>query len=368
MANCMNNIETSIIGKVPLSIFLIDESIKSKVIRILNQLNYIDKSCNNQKDDSCILRAIICRFLHIHLYKNDYSNMPKKTISNDDILSLLLLLALNNLSITTFDMSTIEISIQLKNENPAQNIYDLGNIVISQMMTHLPKYISEFITADMRLEVFKLFINNLPESTNIIKKENFIMLPTDLLNSQTNITIDKTLYNALSPKIIPEQEKKKVILPQDINHIQYVEADLTPNITVPNITIPNNMATIIDENPEIMVGFDEATQQIQYYYYDKASGTLSDIPLNDDSILIDKNKLENLLKTTNISIESIDKIVDKISASKSNSIAETNITTIKLETNNTWIIIGTIFGLLLLIIIIGIIYYTKINADAKFND
>ena len=166
-----------------------------------------------------------------------------------------------------------------------------------------------------------------------------------------------------------------------MDHIQFVKGDLTPLMDKPNITLPKDMVASIDLNPEIMVGADVKTGKVQHYYYDKLSGTLSDIPVNGDSIAIPKDKLDDVLLRSNMSVDSIDKAVRKIvgdapmSSSPSASTSSTDAkipklnetTTTGLNTHAksssndyTWVIVGTVLGVVLVIaIIVFIVLYTR---------
>ena len=387
MATCVNNIETALVSNLPLSIFAAQEPMKNKIIRAA-QLVCPQEVC---KVDG-LIRAIVCRYYR-----------EKGNVDAVDI-PMLLMMALKTITIATLDAPVSAICIQLAKENETPNLVDLGTAVISQMMTHLPKDISEFISADIRLAVFKLFIQNLP------LKEKFDMLPTDLVNaaSSTDITLDKTLYDVLSPAIKEERQKTKVVLPQDMDHIQFVEADLTPLQTQPSITLPNDMATNIEVNPNIMVGADATTGKVQYYYYDKLSGTLSDIPVNGDSIPIQRDQLDDALLHSNMSTDSITDVLDKIASSRKpagqpssptymntrTTSSNLNIPTmdntstitttqtpsditpanlpINISTSSksssqdyTWVIIGSVLVIILVIaVIIGIVMYTRANSKS----
>ena len=364
MANCATNIEQSVVGKLPLSIFTSNLSIKNKILLALKNV-CPSEFCTIDR----LIRAIICRILRV-----------KGVLDKNDV-PILLMLALRTISIPTLDMSASEISNMLAAENRTENLVDLGTAVISQMMTHLPKDISEFVSAELRLEVFKQFIQNLQ------LKEKFDMVPLDLINSlqspTSNVAIDKTLYEVLAPSTINQVEQETVILPQDMDHIQFVQGDLSNILPQPTITLPSDMSTYIETNPNIMVGQDTKSGQVQYYYYDKASGTLSDIPVDDNSIPVDPVKLENLLKTTNMSMDSIGSMINQISATGPSKLVnketpnishmDNGLTTTTSPVNQsspsshkTKLIIGIVVIIIILIILlVGIIYLTKRNLDSS---
>ena len=213
------------------------------------------------------------------------------------------------------------------------------------------------------------------------------MVPLDLINSlqssTSNVAIDQTLYEVLSPAMINPSDQETVILPQDMDHVQFVQGDLSNIIPTPTITLPADMSSYIDTNPNIMVGQDTQSGQVQYYYYDKASGTLGDIPVDGNSIPVDPIKLENLLKTTNMSMDSIGSMIDQISATGPASTVnqmKPNISKMDNElitttspvsqssssSHNTKLTVGIVVGIIILIIlVIGIINYTRGKLDAS---
>jgi tetrahydromethanopterin S-methyltransferase subunit B len=186
-------------------------------------------------------------------------------------------------------------------------------------------------------------------------------------------------------------------LPQDIDHIRFVEADVSPIVQEQtSITVPNNMATTIDVNPDIMIGADPTTGNVQYYYYDQLSGTLSDIPVDNDSIAIPKDKLDDMLLQSNISKESISQVVEKIANVKKKlstpeiQASRTTVENVNIEklneeptstpsltiapsdssnssssTDYTWVIVGTVLGVVFVIaIIVAIVMYTRMKSKS----
>jgi hypothetical protein len=384
MASCINNMETSLVARLPLSIFNSDLSTKEKINLCFQHICVAD-ICSLDK----VIRAIICRDIR-----------ERKEISLRDLPNLLIM-ALCDIKIETFDLPLSSIANELANKNRMENLLDMGTKIVSQMMTHLPKDISEFVSADIRLAVFKLFIANLTNINGQVK-ENFSLVPTDLLNasilSSNNVLIDRTLYEVLSPQIIKEEKKKKIILPQDLDGIRLVEADISNlNLnsntnTKPSISLPKDMSSYVEIEPELRVGQDINSGNVEFYYYDKLSNSLLTLP-SENSIPIKKEVLENLLKTTNLSAEQLGDYIGALTTTNgennntninskvsSDNTTLTTLATIQPSTNTiiqsenntsssskdyTWIILGSLVGFLVLVgIIVGVVYYfRKVNEN-----
>ncbi len=383
MAICNSSIGNEIVSQLPASLFLSYENVIPKIKMIHIMVMESNPQCANSPSDS-ILRAIIARFLR---------QFPPRCPLDSQTRLLLLVLSLNEVTPTSLDLSEQQVVLQLIKENPTDNVLDCGVIILSQMMTHLPADIRNFLSTDVRLDVFTAVMRNAKQMGILSSemgnygsgKESFTdVLPTDLvaalsenfintnsINSMNpsmnpkrakfasvpmdNYAMDQTLYEILSPGYPKDTTPETVILPQNMNHvIRQVEVEVpATESTAPQMTLPTDMATYVDTEPTLLLGVDK-----QYYYYDTTSGTISEVPLETPGeITISKAELESLLRNVNIdtskiSGENLDQI--KVDTNKTNE----NKTSFWSENSYLYWLIPLVI-LVILIIATGVIYFAR---------
>jgi hypothetical protein len=215
-----------------------------------------------------------------------------------------LLLGLRDLDENAGYLSLREISEQYQKEHAAYKMPELGIVVLAQVQTRAPRNISEFITPQMKLQMLSLFQKYVTEhfEDTATTSTATAVYPLDLLNSSDKLEVDTILLNSMSHQQFNDeqlemQKQREYVSAVDIDHYQHGQQQ---NMQVSS---DSDIAQYVETAPVIMKGRDVQTGNEQYYYYDKVSGSLTELPLSNTSVQISKNKLEHLMKTANITID-----------------------------------------------------------------
>ena len=427
----ITTIYTDIINEIPKSEYLQDNiSMQTKINNILHYANTTfkskfptSKSLANNYTTNCSLTGnmnkmdIIMRAILSLIWR---SNPSKKLDPTSENMHFMLIIALQDITSTSLQMSDATLISTILHNN-FNTPYQQSEIVISSIMTNLPADIRNNLSLEFRQKMqdyintqlsnsnkenfnnnyynyndngnYYRYNSNMNNMNNIAENNRMNQYKLDkkldkmlrdarldattingmnenLRNElKTDFMIDTTLYEILSPQI-EKDISNEVILPQNLDYINMVKVSGSvelPDITKPEKTIPiiksENIATYVDQPSEILLGVDK-----QYYYFDKLSGTLSELPNSIDksaSIPISRDELDEMMKSNKISMEEIPAYIQNL-INKKNGVNNDDSTDSTDSDDSTKkkiiLIVGIVMSVLILIgIVIGIAIYSRRN-------
>jgi len=255
MNNLNNNSSIrSIINKLPSQLFCNKLPERQQA---LTYLEWIYKNVPESKviNEDKLIREVINKELRI-------VNMKIKEIE------ILLMIALNKISIHYFTLDSKSIIKQLISENKENYEIDTMYKIMSQIMSKLPIDLKERVTGKHKVEIFK----KIAESINIDNQllEKFISYDPSI-NTPITMDLNSGDYNTLNKKYLKElkeYEASKGYI--DRNSMEYAElAERQINNKIINNEDNNNesnsiTAEYIDEKPDFMLGTNNNT----LYYFD----------------------------------------------------------------------------------------------------
>ena len=130
-------------------------------------------------------------------------------------------------------------------------------------------------------------------------------------------------YTTLNKKYIDElkeyEESKGYIHYNSMEYVKYAESQLEQSANQPQNNKLNTTinAEYIDVNPDFMLGKNDNI----LYYYDKSSGTLTEMPMNGNQQPVSLTDLKTILSSKKVNKHELEKLVDELN------LAETTETT-----------------------------------------
>ena len=207
--------------------------------------------------------------------------------------------------------------------------------IMAQIMTKLPRDLRERVNGKQKLDIFQ----KISQSINIDNKllEKFIDFdPT--LNTPITMDLDAGDYNTLNKKYLNDlkiyEDSKGYINSETLEFSRLAQNSID---TTPTNTTKNLNAKYIDSTPDLLMGRNDNT----LYYYDSSSGTLSEMPINNQTPVSLKD-LKTVLIGQKINQNEIQGLIDNL-----------NTTTLQpdksliAQPSNYYDIIGTYFASLL---------------------
>ena len=301
----MNNTTSTLIqnsvNKLPISIFFEQLPDRQQVIKYINWLFTNVPETKNVNQDQ-FFREVISKELRI---------VNMKIIETE----ILLVVALNTITMNDFTIDSKSLIKKLISENPDNYDLDIMYRIMSQIMSKLPKDLKERVNGKQKLEIFQ----KIAQYVNIDNKllEKFVALdPTLNTPGEFSMELDKGDYNTLNKQYLDELKKyedsKGYI---NSNSIEYSTiAKNMINTTPTNMNNKHINAEYIDNQPDFMLGKNDDT----LYYFDSSSGTLSEMPLNNKQTPVSLTDLKTILTGNKVNKNEVQTLIDVLRTNTTN--------------------------------------------------
>jgi hypothetical protein len=223
-------------------------------------------------------------------------------------IEILLIVALNTITLDDFSIDSKTLIQKLIKENPDNYDLDIMYRIMAQIMTKLPKDLKERVTGTHKLQLFQ----QIAQSINIDNKllEQFASVDPSLNNALNNTPISMELdegdYNTLNKKYLNElknyEESKGYISADSMEYADIANKKIYSN---PNM---NTKAKYIDNNPNFMLGQNDNT----LYYFDSSSGALTEMPLYGKQTPVSLKDLKTILTSDKVNKNEIQGLIDNL--------------------------------------------------------
>jgi len=317
----MNNLNNdsslqTIINKLPIQIFFNQLPDRKQA---LNYLEWIYKNVPESKsiNEDKLIREVINKELRI-------VNMKITEIE------ILLMVALNKLSINYFTLDSKSIIKQLISENKENYELDTMYKIMSQIMTKLPRDLKERVNGKHKLEIFQ----KIAESINIDNQllEKFISYDPSI-NTPVSMDLNSGDYNTLNKKYLKElkeYEASKGYIDRNSMEYAHIAESQINNEDVNNESNAIN-AEYIDEKPDFMLGTNDNT----LYYFDSSSGALTEMPLNGNHTPVSIKDLKTILMSNKVKKNEIQDLINDLQIKNQTTTSTPNPTIVSTEPNAT---------------------------------
>jgi hypothetical protein len=298
----MNNTSSilELVNKIPISIYFSELPDRKQALKYLDYL-YTNVPASRQVDSDKLFREIISRELR---------GVSMKIIEPE----ILLLVALDKITLEDFSIPSVDLVRKVIAQNPDKYDLDIMQRIMAQIMTKLPRDLREQVAGKHKLKIFQLIARQLNMNPQLL--ERFANYDASL-NSSISMDLDAGDYNTINKKYLQElynyQKKQPYI---SANSLEYgsLAAEMAlsqptgAQTTTPDLSV--SKAQYIDQSPSLMVG----TQDKKLYYFDPSSGTLSEMPLNNNQIPISNDDLKNILASQKINQADIQGAINSINS------------------------------------------------------
>ena len=294
----MNNTSSvlELINKIPVGIYFSEMPDRQQALKYLDYL-YTNIPASRQVDSDKLFREVISRELRV---------VSMKIIEPE----ILLLVALDKITLADFQSSSGDLVRKVIAQNSDKYDLDIMQRIMAQIMTKLPRDLRDRVAGKHKLQVFQLVARQLNMDPQLLEKfTNYDpSLNNQNLNSMVSMDLDAGDYNTLNKKYLQElynyQKKQPYI---SANSLEYgsLAAEMALSQTA-NPTLAK--AQYIDQTPSLMVG----TQDNKLYYFDPSSGTLSEMPINNNQIPVSAQDLQTILASQKINQSDIQSAINSL--------------------------------------------------------
>ena len=296
----MNNtsLVIDIVNKIPSNVYFQQMPDRQQTLIYIEYL-FQNVPASKQVDSDKLFREVISRQLRI---------VSMKIIEPE----ILLLIALDKITIADFKLSSDELVKKVIGQNSDKYDLDVMQRIVAQIMTKLPRDLRERVAGKHKLQVFQLIAKQIHMEPKLLEK--FINYDPNM-NSAISMELNNSDYDTLNKKYLQElysfQNKNAYI---DSNSLEYgaIAAKMSLSQSSVPATTNSNLLTAqyIDKNPALMLG----TKDKIIYYFDPSSGTISELPMNGNQVPVSVNDLKTILVSQNIKKNDIDNTIAAINA------------------------------------------------------
>lgn len=329
MNNTSNILE--LVNKIPTNLYFLTVPNRQQALKYLDYL-YTNIPASQQVDSDKLFREVISRVLR---------SVSMKIIEPE----ILLLVALNTITIADFKLSSEELVRKVITENSDKYDLDIMQRIMAQIMTKLPRDLSVRVSGKHKLQIFQLIARQLNFNPKLLEK--FANYDSGL-NSMISMELDEGNYNTLNKKYLQELYNYQKTQPYiSANNLEYGSLAAEMALSQHNETQITNPAIVkaqyIDKSPSLMLGAEDN----KLYYFDPSSGTLSDMPLDTHQTPVSIQDLQTILTSQKINQSDIKSAINSINSTASSTITTIPATTIPasffstLENAFTGLITGT---------------------------
>ena len=297
----MNNTSSilELVNKIPVGLYFSEIPDRQQALKYLDYL-YTNIPASRQVDSDKLFREVISRELR---------GVSMKIIEPE----ILLLVALDKITLADFQLASGDLVRKVIAQNPDKYDLDIMQRIMAQIMTKLPRDLRERVAGKHKLQVFQLIARQLNMNPQLLEKfTNY----DPSLNNTVSMELDAGNYNTLNKKYLQElynyQRKQPYI---SANSLEYgslaAEMALSQPTGVQSAQTTNQAiakAQYIDESPSLMVGTEDKT----LYYFDPSSGTLSEMPINNNQTPVSIQDLKTILASQKINQGDIQDAIDAL--------------------------------------------------------
>jgi hypothetical protein len=303
-----------IVNKIPQTLYFNEIPDREQALQYLTYL-YENVPGSKQIKPDLLFREVIARELRM---------VSMKIIEPE----ILLLVALNNITLDDFTISSSNLVRKVMIENNDKFELDIMQRVVAQVMTKLPRDIRERVTGKQKLQLFQL----MAKQTNMDPKllENFVdydpTLNVDTSNAAiVTMELNKGDYNTLNKKYLQDlynYQKSQPYISADNLEYGILAAEIEASQPTNTQSNEDIKAAYIDQQPDLMLGTDDNT----LYYFDSSSGTLSEMPITGgNQTPISVQDLKTILISQKIQKGEIQNAIDGITGVTNTTIPMTTI-------------------------------------------
>ena len=301
----MNNTSStqiqSIVNKLPITLFFTQQSDRKQALKYLNWLfNNVSESKSINQDK--LYREIISKHLRL---------VAMKIVE----IEILFMMGLTTITLNDFTIDSKTLITKLISENKDKNDLDTMYRVMGQIMTKLPRDLKERVNGKNKLEIYQKLAECINMDTKLL--ENFISFDPSI-NTPISMEINADDYNTLNKKYLDElkeyEEEKGYINYNSMEYAKLADSQVEDFEKKTKDTKLNTTlnAEYIDENPDFMLGKNDNT----LYYYDKSSGTLTEMPMNGNHQPVSLSDLKTILSSKKVNKHDLEKLVDELNPTK----------------------------------------------------
>jgi len=297
----MNNTSSTqiqgVVNKLPITLFFTQRPDRQQALHYLNWLSKNVSETNSINQDK-LYREIISKHLRLIAMK-----MTE--------IEILFMMALTTITLNDFTVDSKTLINKLIAENKDKNDLDTMYRVMGQIMTKLPKDLKERVNGKNKLDIYQ----KLAECINMDKEllEKFISFDPSI-NTPISMEIGADDYNTLNKKYLDElkeyEDAKGYIHYNSMEYAKLAETQLEQSknqIDDGKLNTTIN-AEYIDEKPDFMLGKNDNI----LYYYDKSSGTLTEMPMNGNHQPVSLTDLKTILSSKKVNKHELEKLVDEL--------------------------------------------------------
>lgn len=292
-----SNAITDLVNKIPIYIYF--EELPDRK-QSLKYLEWLIKNVPevNTVDTNKLYREIISRQLRM---------VTMKIIEPE----ILLVIALNNITLTDFTISSDELIKKVIAENIDKYDLDILQRVMAQIMSKLPKDLRERVTGKHKMQIFQLLAKHVKMDNKLLEK--FMEYDKHMLTME----LDSGDYNTLNQKYLSELyefDQKQPYLNSTSMEYGALASKMMQNNTTTTKPItfdspqPPIRAQYIDNSPEFMIGDKDG----KLYYFDSTSGTISEFPLYTNQQPVSIADLQTILASSKINQDDIQKVINNL--------------------------------------------------------
>ena len=297
----MNNTSSTqiqgVVNKLPITLFFTQRPDRQQA---LHYLNWLSKNVSETKsiNQDKLYREIISKHLRLVAMK-----MTE--------IEILFMMALTTITLNDFTVDSKTLITKLIAENKDKNDLDTMYRVMGQIMTKLPKDLKERVNGKNKLDIYQ----KLAECINMDKQllEQFISFDPSI-NTPISMEIGADDYNTLNKKYLDElkeyEDAKGYIHYNSMEYAKLAEEQLEQSENQIddgklNTTIH---AEYIDEMPDFMLGKNDNI----LYYYDKSSGTLTEMPMNGNQQPVSLTDLKTILSSKKVNKHELHQLIQDL--------------------------------------------------------
>lgn len=295
----MNNTSSilELVNKIPAGFYFSEMPDRQQALKYVDYL-YNNVPASRQVDADKLFREVISRELR---------GVSMKIIEPE----ILLLVALDKITLADFQLASSDLVRKVITQNPDKYDLDIMQRIMAQIMTKLPRDLRERVAGKHKLQIFQLIARQLNMSSQLLEK--FASYDPSL-NSMVSMELDASDYNTLNKKYLQElynyQKKQPYI---SANSLEYGSLAAEMALAKAQEPLqPTNQSILkaqyIDESPSLMVGTEDKT----LYYFDPSSGTLSEMPMNNNQTPVSVQDLKTILASQKINQADIQNAIDDL--------------------------------------------------------
>lgn len=287
--------QVSIESKMNLIITATNKIPKTLLFKIGNDLDKINEYLNfvyeqnpelKSIDEDSVIRMVIAKHLRI-------INMK---LSDPTVL---LIVALNNLSRSDLSLSEKILVSKLVNQNREKFDLDIIGKVVAQVRTKLPKDLSARLTPNHIINLKNLLVSNMESIDNLTERyqdmSNLNLEDIDTPEELSMFHMELERYRDQDTSYEAQELRDKKLKELKEKENELIRATDLEHVNRDNSVVIN--ASYVEREPVLM----EDPELKKMYHYDEYSKTLKRLPKDDEMYVVSPEHIESILQEHDIS-------------------------------------------------------------------